>query len=221
MNYYDLIFFAIVIILLIIVLTNLFHLHTGVPQGSAIGPLLFNLYSSDLETIAQRQNLSFHQYADDTQLCSSCVPGVTEQLQNRLSDCVDEMAAWMESNSLKLNRSKTEAIWFSFLRKVNKSPTKQIRILDTFISPSESVKSLGVFMDRDVSMNSHISKMLQAGFSALRQIRSIKKCLFYESLRTLAVALILSRIDYCNTLLAGYLKSSCVESSFLSTLQPG
>ena len=179
--------------------TNLYH-HTGVPQGSVIGPLLFNLYSSDLETIAQRHNLSFHQYADDTQLYSSCVPGETEQLQNRLSDCVDEMAAWMESNSLKLNRSKTEAIWFSSLRKVNKLPTKQIRILDTFISPSKSVKSLGVFMDRDLSMNSHISKMLQAGFSALRQIRSIKKCLFYESLRTLAVALILSRIDYCNIL---------------------
>ena len=169
------------------------------PQVSVIGPLLFNLYSSDLETIAQRHNLSFHQYADDTQLYSSCVPGETEQLQNRLSDCVDEMAAWMESNSLKLNRSKIEAIWFSSLRKVNKLPTKQIRILDTFISPSESVKSLGVFMDRDLSMNSHISKMLQAGFSALRQIRSIKKCLSYDSLGTLAVALILSRIDYCNT----------------------
>ena len=136
--------------------TNLFHLHTGVPQGSVIGPLLFNLYSSDLETIAQRHNLSFHQYADDTQLYTSCVPGETEQLQNRLSDCVDEMAAWMESNSLKLNRSKTEAIWFSSLRKVNKLPTKQIRTLDTFISPSGSVKSLGVFMDRDLSMNSHI-----------------------------------------------------------------
>ena len=183
--------------------TNLFYLHTGVPQGSVIGPLLFNLYSSDLETIAQRHNLSYHQYADDTQLYSSCVPGETEQLQNRLSDCVDEMAAWMESNSLQLNRSKTEAIWFSSLRKVNKLPTKQIRILDTFISPSESVKSLGVFMDRDLSINSHISKMLQAGFSAFRQIRSIKKCLSYESFRTLAVALILSRIDYCNTLLAG------------------
>ena len=166
------------------------------PQGSVIDPLLFNLYSSDLETIAQRYNLSFHQYADDTQLYSSCVYGETEQLQNRLSDCVDEMAAWVESNSLKLNRSKTEAIWFSFLRKVNKLPTKQIRILDTFISPSESVKSLGVFMDRDLSMNSHISKMLQAGFSALRQIRSIKNFFSYKSLKTLAVALILIRKDY-------------------------
>ena len=45
--------------------------------------------------------------------------------------------------------------------------------------------------------------MLQTGFSALRQRRSIKKCASYESLKTLADALILSRIDYCNTLLAG------------------
>ena len=142
--------------------TNLFHLHTGVPQGSVRGPLLFKLYSSDLETIAQRHNLSFHQYAGDAQLYSSCVPGETEQLQNRLSDCVDEMASWMESNSLKLNRSKTEAIWFSSLRKANKLPTKQIRILDTFISPSGSVKSLGVFMDRDLSMKSHIRCCKQA-----------------------------------------------------------
>ena len=186
------------------------------PQGSVIGPLLFYLYSSDLETIAQRHNLSFRQYADDTQLYSSCVPGETEQLQNRLSDCVDEMAAWMESNSLKLNRSKTVAIWFSFLRKVNKLPTKQIRILDTSISPSKSVKSLGVFLDRDLSMNSHISKMLEADLSALRQIRFIKKCLSHESLRTLA--LILSRIDYYNTLLSGLPeKQLCRVQSLINT----
>ena len=147
------------------------------PQGSVICPLLFNMYSSDLKTIAQIHNLSFHQCTNDTQLYFSCVLGETEQLQNKLSDCVDEMAAWMESNSLKLNRSKTEAIWFFSLRKVNKLPTKQVRILDTCISPSESVKSLGVFIDNNLSMNSHISKISQAGFSALRQIRSIKKCL--------------------------------------------
>ena len=139
-------------------------------------------------------------------------------MQNGLSDCVDEMAAWIESNSLKLNRPKAEALWFSFSRKVNKLPIKQIKILDTFISPSESVKSLDVFMDRNLSMNSHISKMLQAGFSTLKQIKSIKKCLSYESLRTLAVALILSRIDYCNTSLAGLPeKHLCRVQSLINT----
>ena len=75
-----------------------------------------------------------------------------------------------------------------------------------------------VFMDRNLSMNSHISKMLQAGFSALRQIRSIKKCLSYESLKTLAVALILSKISYCNTLLAGLPeKQLCRVQSLINT----
>ena len=105
-----------------------------------------------------------------------------------------------------------------FFEKGEQVTTKQIRILDTFISPSKSVKSLGVFMDRDLSMNSHISKMLQADFSAFRQIRSIEKCLSYESLRTLAVALILSRIDYCNTLLAGLPeKQLCRVQSLINT----
>ena len=93
--------------------TNLFHLHTGVPQGSVIGPLLFNLYSSDLETIAQRHNLSFHQYADDTQLYSSCVHGGTEQLQNSLSDCVDEwQPGW---NTIVLNSIDPKLKLYGFL----------------------------------------------------------------------------------------------------------
>ena len=55
--------------------------------------------------------------------------------------------------------------------------------------------------------------MLQAGFSAL-----IKMCLSYESLRILAVALILSRIDYCNTLLAGLPeKQLCKVQSLIKT----
>ena len=56
-------------------MTNSFILHTGVLQSSAIGPLLFNLYSSDLKAIALQHGLSFHQYADDTQMYSSCVLG--------------------------------------------------------------------------------------------------------------------------------------------------
>ena len=91
-------------------------------------------------------------------------------------------------------------------------------ILDTFISPSESVKSLGVFMDRDLNINSHISKMLQAGFSAFRPTRSIKKCLFYESLKTFAITSIRNRIDYCNTLLAGLPeKHLCRVHSLINT----
>ena len=53
--------------------TNLFPFHNGVPQCPVIGPLLFDLYFSELKTIALKHCLSFHQYADDTQFYFTCL----------------------------------------------------------------------------------------------------------------------------------------------------
>ena len=101
---------------------------------------------------------------------------------------------------------------------LNQFEPSSYRLISNVPVLSKILERLGVFMDRDLSMNSHTSKMLQAGFSAFRQIRSIKKCLSYESLRTLAVALILSRIDYFNTLLAGLSeKQLCRVQSLINT----
>ena len=111
---------------------------------------------------------------------------------------------------LKLNASKTELIWFE--RKPscdNESPSKILKIeANSSIEPSKVVRNLGVLLDCQLTMVNHISSVTRACYYHLRRIRQVKRCLNEHCLRILVQALIMSRIDYCNSVLAGLPKAT-------------
>jgi len=117
------------------------------------------------------------------------------------SACIDEVALWMQSNRLQLNTAKTEILWCATNRRQHLMPQTPTRIGDDYITPAASVRDLGIYIDSDVSMKSHVSRTVSTVytcFAALRQIRSIRHCVPRQALVSLVVSLVLSRVDYGN-----------------------
>lgn len=85
--------------------------HYGVPQGSILSPLLFNIYVSPLAKIAEEAGLTIYSYADDTQLVFSLASKDISK-PSALQTGLKQIADWMNSNKLKLNGGKTELIIF-------------------------------------------------------------------------------------------------------------
>ena len=83
-------------------------LKCGVPQDSVLGPLLFTLYTLPLSTVICQSGISYHLFADDSQLHKSNVPSDFPVLACCLKDCIENVAEWMTDSKLEMNDDKTE-----------------------------------------------------------------------------------------------------------------
>ena len=74
---------------------------------------------------------------------------------------------------------------------------------DVPITPAMYVRDLGIYLDRDLSMRTHVQRTVSRCFAALRQLRQIRHSVPASTFQTLVVALIHSRLDYGNSVFVG------------------
>ena len=178
----------------------------GVPQGSVFGPLFFSVYTTPLRSIISRHNVHYHKFADDLQLYVSFDPevdGDADQVQLQLKSCIDDLQRWMVINKLKLNVDKTEYISFMSPLQLKRLSLFDIQIGDVHVPPVKTVRNLGAYMEIHNTATAQINAIVKKCNYQLRRIGSIRKYLTKDTVHGIVVVLILSHMDYCNSLLVG------------------
>ena len=182
------------------------HVHSGVPQGSVLGPILITMYIKPLSAIIDSHSITHHSFVDDLQLQMSAPPDRISELLHSMQSCISDVKAWATANMLRLNDNKTE------LMLVTSKRTKHLHSLPTSITIGnvqiplkKSVKNLGFTLDCHLTMNAQVSNIARTCYFELRRLASIRRFLTSTAAATLVSAFVLSRIDYCNSLLFGLL----------------
>jgi hypothetical protein len=165
------------------------YINVGIPQGSCIGPILYNIYTNDLDEFIADIFKVF--YADDTAVTTCHIN--LEMLKDTIAGVLTRVEQWCAFNKLALSATKTKAVLFT---NCNTDPP-QLCIDNVPIEFISHYKYLGINIDSRLKFNAHLNELKiklsrNCGISYRLQSK-----LNLDSAKNLYYSFTYSAISYC------------------------
>ena len=186
-------------------LSDLVSVTSGVPQGSIIGPCLFNVVISDLKLSTSSTSLLI-KYADDTTHFSQLTKG--SENKHILAEHI-QITQWSETNELKLNTTKSKT-----LNIITSSSVSGIQLPD--IPVVNELKLLGFTHTSDATWNQHIDNIVSISSRRLYALRVVKPFVDHDTLTHIYFSIVRSLLEYCSPVFVGINEK---QSSKLNNVQ--